>query len=168
MDKPIEAIRQTMHSKCKKSRSLQSRSAGRHQRHLTKATCIVIRPSGMYHGKQGLDYFAGISAQSAGSTGLCMHLLSLPPSGRSTPHYHRDHESIVYVLSGEAGMWYGERLRQHLTVKAGDFLYIPANTPHLPYNLSNSEPCTGVVARTDPNEQESVVAYDAPDPTQSK
>ena len=40
---------------------------------------------------------------------------------------------------------------------AGDFVYIPANVPHLPYNLSGSEPATAVVARTDPNEQESVV-----------
>jgi uncharacterized RmlC-like cupin family protein len=42
-------------------------------------------------------------------------------------------------------------------VRAGDFLYIPANLPHLPYNLSQSESCVVVIARTDPNEQESVV-----------
>ena len=128
----------------------------------TRGSCVVIRPKHMYHGKQGLDYFAGISRQSAGSTGLCMHLLSIPPEGRSTAHYHRRHESIIYVLSGKGGMWYGDRLRKHLTVKAGDFLYIPANTPHLPYNLSRTESCTAVVARTDPNEQESVVLYDVP------
>jgi uncharacterized RmlC-like cupin family protein len=28
--------------------------------------------------------------------------------------------------------------------------------PHLPYNLSDTESCVAVVARTDPNEQESV------------
>jgi len=131
-------------------------------------TCVVIRPSKGYHGKQGLDYFAGISTQSAGSTGLCMHLLSMPPGCRSTPHYHRRHESIIYVLSGRAGMWYGNALRQHLTVKAGDFLYIPANIPHLPYNLSDKMSCTAVVGRTDPNEQESVVIYDVPDPGMHK
>jgi uncharacterized RmlC-like cupin family protein len=36
-------------------------------------------------------------------------------------------------------------------------MYIPANVPHLPYNMSETEPCIAVVARTDPNEQESVV-----------
>ncbi len=149
------------------SRSL-TKSVGRHgrkqRRAIPKRTCVVIRPSNAYHGKQGLEYFAGISTQSAGSTGLCMHLLSIPPGGRSTPHYHRRHESIIYVLSGEAGMWYGNELRQHLTVKAGDFLYIPANIPHLPYNLSDTTSCKAVIARTDPNEQESVVIYDVPDP----
>ncbi len=41
--------------------------------------------------------------------------------------------------------------------RAGDFVYIAANVPHLPYNLSGSEPTTAVIARTDPNEQESVI-----------
>ena len=61
------------------------------------------------------------------------------------------------VLSGESGMWYGERLEQLLVARAGDFLYIPANMPHLPYNLSDTEDCVALVARTDPNEQESVI-----------
>ena len=46
----------------------------------------------------------------------------------------------------------------------GDFLYIPANTPHLPYNASDSQPCVGLVARTDPNEQESVTLLPLSDP----
>ena len=54
-------------------------------------------------------------------------------------------------------MWHGERLEQHLTAQAGEFMYIPANVPHLPYNASGTEPCVAVIARTDPNEQESVV-----------
>lgn len=54
-------------------------------------------------------------------------------------------------------MWYGERLEEHLSVSVGDFVYIPASIPHLPYNLSNTESCVAVIARTDPNEQESVV-----------
>jgi uncharacterized RmlC-like cupin family protein len=39
-------------------------------------------------------------------------------------------------------MWYGEGLMT-LVVRAGEFLYIPANVPHLPYNL---EPDTACVA----------------------
>jgi uncharacterized RmlC-like cupin family protein len=54
-------------------------------------------------------------------------------------------------------MWYGERLERHMEVKAGDFVYIPAGMPHLPYNSSATEICSAVIARTDPNEQESVV-----------
>ena len=36
-------------------------------------------------------------------------------------------------------------------------IYIPAGVPHLPINASAHEPATCIVARTDPNEQESVV-----------
>ena len=129
-----------------------------------RATCVVISPDETFHGKQDLDYFAGISAESAGSTGLCMHLVTIPPQARAKPHLHERHETAIYVLSGEGGMWYGEGLRQHLTVKAGQLLYIPANVPHLPYNPSATVACIGVLARTDPKEQESVVPYPVPDP----
>lgn len=57
-------------------------------------------------------------------------------------------------------MWYGENLSEHLVVSAGEFLYIPAGVPHLPYNLSDTEPCAAVLARTDPNEQESVILFE--------
>ena len=54
-------------------------------------------------------------------------------------------------------MWFGDGLAEHVCVGPGDFLYIPANVPHQPYNRSATDPCTAVVARTDPNEQESVM-----------
>jgi len=128
------------------------------------ATCVRIDGNQTYRGKQGLEYFTGISADSAGSQGMCLHVVTIPPGGRARPHLHENHESAVYVLSGRAGMWYGEGLREHVWMNPGDFLYIPANVPHLPYNPSDSEPCVGVVARTDPNEQESVTLLDIADP----
>lgn len=127
-------------------------------------SCKVIRGRAAYRGKQNLDVFEGVSAQSAGARALCLHVVTIPPGGRAKPHLHEHHESSVYVVSGRAGMWFGEGLREHVWMEAGDFLYIPANTPHLPYNPSDTEPCVGVVARTDPNEQESVTLLDLPDP----
>lgn len=123
----------------------------------SKPTCQIIRPSSTFDGKQGFNYFEGISAESVGARGICMHLLSIPPGGRAKAHLHEQHETAIYVLSGAAEMWYGEDLREHMVVRAGDFLYIPAGMPHLPANPSQTEPCTAVLARTDPNEQESVV-----------
>lgn len=120
-------------------------------------TCVVIHQQASYEGKQGLTYFAGISAQSAGAQGLCLHLLTFPPGGRANAHLHEHHESAIYILNGQAEMWYGEGLQEYLTADAGDFLYIPAGMPHLPGNRSATEVCLAVIARTDPNEQESVV-----------
>ena len=130
----------------------------------TQATCVLIRGSGTYEGKQGLEYFKGVSAETAGARGLCLHVVTIPPGGRAKPHLHENHESAVYVTSGEVGMWFGEGLRQHMWMRAGDFLHIPANVPHLPYNISDSVPCVALIARTDPNEQESVTLLNIADP----
>ena len=60
------------------------------------------------------------------------------------------------MISGEAHTWFGERLEEHVIVGAGELFYIPAGMPHLPTNLGD-QPCVAVIARTDANEQESVV-----------
>ena len=120
-------------------------------------TCTVVRGGDAQATKQGLTYFTGISAQSVGARSLCMHLLTIPPGGRAKAHKHERHETAIYLLSGEAEMWYGDGLLRHLHLHAGDFLYIPADVPHLPANPSPDEPAVAIVARTDPDEQESVV-----------
>ncbi|CAN7391155.1 cupin domain-containing protein [Pararhizobium sp. LjRoot238] len=122
----------------------------------SRPTCRIVRPGQSYDGKQGLSYFEGISAEAVGSTGICMHLLTIPPGGRAKAHLHESHETAIYVLSGEAHTWYGNRLEHHAIVRAGEMFYIPAGVPHLPANLSD-QPCSAVIARTDPKEQESVV-----------
>ena len=124
-----------------------------------RPVCAVIRPHATYAGRQGLTYEAGISAESVGAQAICMHLLRLPPEARAHPHLHANHETAIYLLSGRAAMWYGEQLEQHLEMEAGDWLYIPAGVVHLPYN-PGTEDAVAVIARTDPNEQESVVVRD--------
>jgi uncharacterized RmlC-like cupin family protein len=86
-----------------------------------------------------------------------MHMVTIPPGGRANAHLHESHETAIYVPGGVAEMWFGERLSEHLTVGAGDYLFIPAGVPHLPANPSDTEPVVADLARTDPNEQESVV-----------
>jgi uncharacterized RmlC-like cupin family protein len=117
----------------------------------------LVHTGETYDGKQGLTYFAGVSAESSGAQAICMHLLTIPPGGRARPHLHESHETAIYMLSGEAEMWYGEDLREHLIVRPGDFVYIPAGVAHQPANRSQTAAAVAVIARTDPNEQESVV-----------
>jgi uncharacterized RmlC-like cupin family protein len=115
--------------------------------------CKLIRTDESYAGKQGLSYFAGVSAESAG---FCMHLVTIPPGASAKPHYHVNHESVVYVLEGYSEMRHGLKLEHVMAVKAGEFCYIPAGVPHQPYNPTD-KPVRAVIARTDPKEQESVV-----------
>jgi uncharacterized RmlC-like cupin family protein len=119
-------------------------------------TCQLIRLGDTYAGRQGLTYFSGISAESTGAQGICMHMLRMPPGARAHAHLHENHETAIYLLEGAVEMWYGEHLEKHMVMHAGEFLYIPAGVPHLPYNPYAQE-AVAVLARTDPNEQESVV-----------
>ncbi len=117
-----------------------------------------VHPGEPFEGKQGGHLYApGVSAETVGSKAIHLQLLTIPPGGRARAHLHETHETAIYVLTGSSGCWYGEDLEHHQIVSAGEFCYIAASVPHLPYNRSATEPCTAVIARTDPNEQESVV-----------
>jgi uncharacterized RmlC-like cupin family protein len=123
--------------------------------------CVVIRTSDNYDGKQGVSLSAGVCRASVGSRALCMHVLTIPPGTRGTPHLHEGHETAIYIADGEVEVWHGPGLAMRTVLRAGDFLYVPPGTPHLPVNRSAS-PLLAVVARTDPAEQESVVVLDLP------
>jgi uncharacterized RmlC-like cupin family protein len=120
-------------------------------------TCRIVPGNTTYEGKQGLTYFAGVSAQNTGAQHLCLHVLVIPPGGRASPHLHESHESAIYLVEGEADVWWGDGLAEHGVMRAGDFMYIPPGVPHLPVNRSATHEARAVIARTDPNEQESVV-----------
>ncbi|MBV9655597.1 MAG: cupin domain-containing protein [Acetobacteraceae bacterium] len=122
-----------------------------------RSTCRLVAAGAGFVGKQGLTYTPSISAESVGSQAIHLQIVTIPPRGRARAHKHASHETAIYGLSGTSCMWYGPELEEHMTVRAGDFLYIPADMPHLPYNPSDTEPCVAIIARTDPNEQESVV-----------
>lgn len=126
--------------------------------------CVLVKNGGSsYEGKQGHTLSGGISAETAGSTGLCLHSLDIPPGGRANPHVHENHESAIYLISGEADVWHGEGFQKFFVAHAGDFIYIPAGVPHIAINRSTTETIRAVVARTDPNEQESVRLMSLPD-----
>lgn len=120
-------------------------------------TCRLVGAEAPFEGKQGLTYAVGISAESVGAQGINMQFVTIPPKARARAHLHESHETAIYMLQGEIILWYGEGLREEMVARAGDFIYIPASTPHLPYNPSATETAVGLIARTDPNDQESVV-----------
>ena len=119
----------------------------------------TVRPEREGLTRQRLPYFRGISGATAGSTGLSMHLVVIPPGAKSEPHSHRGYETAIYVLEGRVQTRFGPRLEHTLVNEAGDFLYIPAGVPHQAINLSATEPARAIVARNDPAEQDNVVPY---------
>jgi uncharacterized RmlC-like cupin family protein len=119
--------------------------------------CRLVQAGATFEGKQALLYNVGISAETVGATGIHLQLATIPAGARAKAHKHEFHETAIYALRGTSHVWHGTELQHHTVVEEGDFLYIPANTPHLPYNPSATEPVVALIARTDPNEQESVV-----------
>jgi uncharacterized RmlC-like cupin family protein len=119
--------------------------------------CSVVRPSESEVAATGLEYFVGISNETAGATSICLQRVTIPPATRAKAHLHERHESAAYVLSGEVVMWFGDRLERHLIVRPGEFAFIPAGVPHLPANYDETEAAEAILARSDPYTQESVL-----------
>ncbi|NMF87874.1 cupin domain-containing protein [Aromatoleum petrolei] len=123
-------------------------------------TVVAQRPDREIATRQRLPYFVGISGDSAGSRGLSMHLVVIPPGGVAAPHRHRGYETAIYVLEGCVETRFGPGLRERVVSSAGEFLFIPPDVPHQARNLSDVDPARAIVARNDPAEQENVVPYD--------
>lgn len=121
---------------------------------------VRVRPQQTLLTKQQLPNFEGISGATAGARNLCMHLVIIPPGGKAVAHFHNGYETALYVIKGRAETRYGEHIEHSIITEAGDFLFIPPNVPHYPVNLSETEEVIAVIARNDPNEQESVVVLE--------
>lgn len=118
-----------------------------------------LRPEAEVMTKQRLPYFVGISGQTVGATGLSMHVVVIPASGRAEPHTHIGYETGIYVLEGRVCTRWGASLEHETVSEAGDFLFIPPGVPHEAINLSDTEPARAIVARNDPAEQDRVEPY---------
>jgi uncharacterized RmlC-like cupin family protein len=134
----------------------QIRSSARAIAPPAEGEIITIRPEGTVDTKQGLPIFQGISGENSGARHLCLNKVVIPAGAAAHAHLHRNHETALYLLQGRVETFYGEGLKKSVVNVAGDFIYIPAGVPHKPVNLSQTEPAIAIVARTDPNEQESV------------
>lgn len=125
---------------------------------------VTVRPEASVMTKQCLPYFVGISGETTPATGLSLNLVVIPPGAAAEPHIHQGFETAIYVLEGEVETRFGPGLSRSVVNRSGDFVFIPADVPHQPVNLSATQPARAIVARNDANEQESVVAYDPAQP----
>jgi uncharacterized RmlC-like cupin family protein len=84
----------------------------------------------------------------AGAVPSALHLVLIPPGMRGTPHVHTSQQTALFMVSGEAEVWYGAGLARRATVRAGDLLSLPPGTPHLAVNHADAT-SIAVVARTE-------------------
>jgi uncharacterized RmlC-like cupin family protein len=123
---------------------------------VTAPTCRVIPSGAAYQGRQGFTYLTGLTGATAQSRAICMTVLTLPPGARAKTHLHEDIETAVYVIEGEAEMYFGERLGEKLVARADEYVYIPAGMPHRVMNNS-AIACRALVAHTSPDDQDGIV-----------
>lgn len=121
---------------------------------------VTVRAEESSDNTQKLSFFLGISDRSVGAKGISLYKVVIPPGAKAQPHIHKNFETAIYVLKGRVETRYGEGLTESVINEPGDFVYIPADLPHQPINLSDTEAAEALVARNDPSEQENVVPYE--------
>ncbi len=120
---------------------------------------VTVRGVDQTGSKQELPIFPGISDKTAGATGLSLLKVVIPPGATAKAHVHKGYESAVYLIQGRVETRFGDGLKKTVVNEAGDFIFIPADVPHQPRNLSDTEPAIAIVARNAPDEQEHVIEY---------
>lgn len=118
--------------------------------------CRVVSSGAPYQGHQELTYLTGLTGATVGARGICMTLATLPPGARAKAHLHRGIETAVYVIEGEAATYFGESLADVVVARAGEYVYIPADVPHLVVNQSSAS-CRALVAHTAADDQDGIV-----------
>ncbi|MEM7778097.1 MAG: cupin domain-containing protein [Pseudomonadota bacterium] len=116
----------------------------------------VIRPGQTYVGRQGFTYGAGVSRETVGETDICMNVLPMAPGAKAKSHYHKNIDTIAYLLEGRCATYYGEHLEHRAELVQGDQMFVPRNVPHAPVNDSGA-PCTWIVVHACGSDQDDIV-----------
>ena len=124
------------------------------------AECQVVHPDGLEVeiNSGSMTRLAGVSQALGGAEGIHLAIATIPPGCASSPHYHVNCESAIYVSKGKGRFLTGIRLEKSLDIAEGDFIYVPPDSVHQPVNDSLSDTMELIVARNAP--VEIVVEFD--------
>jgi uncharacterized RmlC-like cupin family protein len=109
----------------------------------------------------GMTREAAISAARGGAEKLWAGTVVIDADARTGAHHHGELESVIYVVSGQARMRWGERLEFVAEAGPGDFIYVPPYVPHQEINASADTSLSCVVVRS--GQEAVVVNLDLPD-----
>lgn len=88
----------------------------------------------------------GIDSNTAGAQKIWLGLVTCAPNTLGPPHHHGEAETAAYVLSGTIRVYFGEDFKEYVDAGPGDFIFVPANTPHIEGNVTD-EPAEAVLSR---------------------
>ena len=102
----------------------------------------------------GMNRAAAINQATAGANKLWAGTVTIHADAKTGAHHPGALESIIYVVSGQARMRWGEKLEFVCEAGPGDFIYVPPYGPHQEINANSEEPLECILVRSD---QEPVV-----------
>lgn len=111
----------------------------------------VVHPAGLSTETQqtsGSLRMSAIAAMNGILSSLWAGMFVVEPAGKTGIHHHGEQDTVVYVLEGEATVRWGDLGEHSATVRAGDFLHVPAWLPHQELNPSKEHPFRWVVVRS--------------------
>jgi uncharacterized RmlC-like cupin family protein len=98
-----------------------------------------------------MQRFAAISGKTVGSEKLWMGQTHVQAGARSADHHHGEAETAIYVLSGNPEFVFldpesGDETR--IVAASGDYIFVPAYTPHREENNDPHNEAVVVLARS--------------------
>ena len=96
----------------------------------------------------GMNRAAAITAAKVGASKIWAGTVSINANAKTGAHHHGDLESVIYVLSGQARMRWGEKLEFVAEAGPGDFIYVPPFVPHQEINAGSDTPLECVLLRS--------------------
>jgi uncharacterized RmlC-like cupin family protein len=96
----------------------------------------------------GMNREAAITTATAGAQKLWAGTVVIHPDAKTGAHHHGELESVIYVVSGQARMRWGERLEYTAEAGPGDFIFVPPYVPHQEINASADQPLSCVLVRS--------------------
>ena len=95
---------------------------------------------------RGMIRQPGIDSNTAGAKKIWLGKVTCAPNTLGPPHHHGEAETAAYVISGSIRVYFGEVFKEYVDAGPGDFIYVPANTPHIEGNVTG-EPAEAILSR---------------------
>jgi len=108
----------------------------------------------------GMNRAAAITHARCGAEKLWAGTVVIHAKAKTGAHHHGPVESVIYVVSGQARMRWGDNLEFTAEAGPGDFIHVPPFVPHQEINASESDALECVLLRS--GQEPVVVNLDIP------
>ena len=94
----------------------------------------------------GMERKPGIDSNTVGASKIWLGHVTCTPNTMGPPHHHGEAETAAYVVKGRIRVYFGEDLKEFVEAGPGDFIFVPAHTPHIEGNPYD-EPAEAILSR---------------------